>query len=57
MIYNSSEDVLTAPSVFTGPWQVDDLLADGRPYICGRRFTAADVTFAALGGPMVAPPQ
>jgi glutathione S-transferase len=33
------------------------LLVDGRPYICGRRFTAADVTFAALGGPMVAPSQ
>ncbi|KAG0554438.1 hypothetical protein M758_12G095200 [Ceratodon purpureus] len=37
--------------------EVDELLADGRPYICGRRFTAADVTFAALGGPMVAPPK
>lgn len=37
--------------------EVDELLADGRPYICGRRFTAADMTFAALGGPMVSPPQ
>ena len=25
-------------------------LADGRPYLCGDRFTAADLTFAALGG-------
>ena len=37
--------------------QVDDLLSDGRPYICGHRFTAADIAFAALGGPMVRPPQ
>jgi glutathione S-transferase len=37
--------------------EVDDVLADGRPYICGSKFTAADLTFAALGGPMVAPPQ
>jgi glutathione S-transferase len=36
---------------------VDELLADGRPFICGHRFTAADLTFAALGGPMVSPQE
>lgn len=37
--------------------EVDDALADGRPYICGSKFSAADVTFAALGGPLVSPPE
>jgi glutathione S-transferase len=37
--------------------KVDGALADGRPYICGSKFTAADLTFAALGGSLVAAPQ
>ena len=32
------------------------LLADGRPHLCGERFTAADLTFAALCAPLVLPP-
>jgi glutathione S-transferase len=32
-------------------------LADGRPYLCGDRFTAADLTFACMGAPYVLPPQ
>jgi glutathione S-transferase len=32
-------------------------LADGRPYLLGDRFSAADLTFAALGAPMVLPPE
>jgi glutathione S-transferase len=36
---------------------VAGLLADGRPYLCGERFTAADLTFAALAAPMVVPPE
>jgi glutathione S-transferase len=36
---------------------VAELLADGRPYLCGDRFTAADLTFAALAAPMVVPPE
>ena len=33
------------------------LLADGRPYLCGERFSAADLTFAALAAPCVVPPE
>jgi len=36
---------------------VDRRLADGRPYLVGDRFTAADLTFAALATPLIAPPQ
>lgn len=32
-------------------------LADGRRYLLGERFTAADLAFAALASPLVAPPQ
>jgi glutathione S-transferase len=32
-----------------------DLLSDGRRYLCGDRFGAADLTFAALAAPVVAP--
>ena len=35
---------------------VAGLLADGRPYLCGERFGAADLTFAALAAPVVVPP-
>jgi glutathione S-transferase len=35
---------------------VAELLADGRPYLCGERFGAADLTFAALAAPVVIPP-
>ncbi len=36
---------------------VAELLADGRPYLCGERFGAADLTFAALSAPLVVPPE
>jgi glutathione S-transferase len=36
---------------------VAELLADGRPYLCGGRFSAADLTFAALSAPVVLPPE
>jgi glutathione S-transferase len=36
---------------------VDRRLADGRSYLVGDRFTAADLTFAALATPLLAPPQ
>jgi glutathione S-transferase len=35
---------------------VAGLLADGRPYLCGERFTAADLTFASLSASVVVPP-
>jgi glutathione S-transferase len=37
--------------------EVGELLADGRPYLCGDRFTAADLTFASLAAPLVLPPE
>jgi glutathione S-transferase len=35
---------------------VTDLRADGRPYLCGEHFSAADLTFAALSAPLIVPP-
>jgi glutathione S-transferase len=32
------------------------LLADGRPHLCGERFTAADLTFASLSAALIVPP-
>jgi glutathione S-transferase len=37
--------------------EVAELLADGRPYLCGERFSAADLTFAALAAALVLPPE
>jgi glutathione S-transferase len=34
-----------------------ELLSDGRPYLCGEHFSAADLTFAALAAPAVVPPE
>lgn len=35
---------------------VAELLADGRPHLCGERFTAADLTFASLSAAVTVPP-
>lgn len=35
--------------------QVGDMLADDRPYLVGKQFTAADLTFAALAAPLILP--
>jgi glutathione S-transferase len=35
---------------------VAELLADGRPYLCGERFGAADLTFAALAAAVIVSP-
>ena len=37
--------------------QVGGRLADGRPCLCGDRFTAADLTFAALAAALLMPPE
>jgi glutathione S-transferase len=37
--------------------QVNAMLADGRPYLFGDHFSAADLTFAALASPMIQPPE
>ena len=36
---------------------VAELLADGRPYLGGDRFTAADLTFAALAAAVLLPSE
>jgi glutathione S-transferase len=37
--------------------EVADRLSDGRPYLCGERFTAADLTFSALSAAVLMPPE
>jgi glutathione S-transferase len=37
--------------------RVGERLADGRTYLCGESFTAADLTFAALTAPELVPPE
>ncbi len=37
--------------------EVGARLADGRPYLAGDAFSIADLTFAALAAPIVAPPE
>jgi len=36
---------------------VAERLGDGRPYLCGERFTAADLTFSALAAAVLMPPE
>lgn len=37
--------------------QVSQVLADGRKYLIGDQFSVADITFAALAAPVIAPPE
>jgi glutathione S-transferase len=41
-------------AIFDG---VAERLDDGRPYLCGTSFSAADLTFASLAAPMLMPPE
>jgi glutathione S-transferase len=45
------------PRVWAAFDAIGERLADGRPYLFGERFTAADLTFAALASPAVCPPE
>lgn len=36
---------------------VAERLGDGRPYLCGERFSAADLTFASLAASVLMPPE
>ncbi|AFM12435.1 glutathione S-transferase family protein [Turneriella parva] len=36
---------------------VDKLLQDGRPFLCGEKISAADITFAALAAPVILPSE
>jgi glutathione S-transferase len=45
------------PSVLRAFDEVAERLADGRPYLCGERFTAADLTFACLAAAVTVPPE
>ncbi len=49
-------EVEDAATVFRELDFVAELLADGRRHLCGDRFTAADLTFAALSASVVVPP-
>jgi glutathione S-transferase len=37
--------------------EADERLSDGRPYLCGDAFSIADLTFASLSAPLIAPPE
>ncbi len=37
--------------------EVDQRLSDGRPYLCGQKFSAADLSFAALAAPLILPSE
>jgi glutathione S-transferase len=37
--------------------RVAERLGDGRPFLCGERFSAADLTFASLSAPLLMPPE
>ena len=45
------------PRVWRAFDEVAGRLADGRPHLCGERFTAADLTFACLAAAVLVPPQ
>jgi glutathione S-transferase len=45
------------PRVLAAFDDIAERLRDGRPYLFGERFTAADLTFAALAAAVVVPPE
>lgn len=49
-----AESYKTIQDIFA---QVSNMLADGRAYLVGDRFSAADLTFASLAAPAIQPPE
>jgi glutathione S-transferase len=54
----NDENAIAAERAFRAIFaDVDDRLADGRRYLVGDAFSIADLTFAALAAPLIAPPE
>ncbi|MET0601730.1 MAG: glutathione S-transferase family protein [Baekduia sp.] len=54
----NDENAVAAERTFRAIYaDVDDRLADGRRYLVGDGFSIADLTFAALSAPLIAPPE
>jgi glutathione S-transferase len=54
----TDENAVAAERTFRAIFaDVDDRLADGRRYLVGDAFSIADLTFAALAAPLIAPPE
>jgi glutathione S-transferase len=54
----NDENAVAAERTFRAIYaEVDERLADGRRYLVGDAFSIADLTFAALSAPLIAPPQ
>jgi len=51
---SAEQSEATVHAVFDG---VAGRLSDGRPYLCGERFSAADLTFASLAASVLMPPE
>jgi glutathione S-transferase len=51
---STAESLATVRGVFD---EVAERLSDRRPYLCGERFGAADLTFAALAAAVLMPPE
>lgn len=52
------ETAARAEGVVTATFdEVAERLADGRPFLCGERFSAADLAFAALAAAVLMPPE
>ena len=52
---SDAEQVLAVEQALERLRQVNERLASGREYLVGERFTAADLTFAALAAPVLLP--
>ncbi len=58
--YYAIDDASAAEAIERCRATLDDVaarLSDGRRYLCGHRFSAADLSFAAMAAPLAAPPE